>query len=371
MSFPVRLLESREADRVGEVCRVLGLDGVEDLRVGDEAVSVRAQPVLRRPARPGAASALLVPAIGSEVAGTTRAAVRLAGALHGTGRRAVGLLPRTSCRSPGAGSPQLAGIGAQDLDLELLLDLGPAPAEGSAGPAWTGWSTALEPRLAVDDDGNPAMVGPGLGCLVGGSVLGERLAMRCVDWVLVPCGPGPLGVHHAIELRGRRIGRPPAAVVLHSGSGELSPLDMQAIRVARLHGLEVVVWSESDVGEQNVADASDAGASLVRAGRSATAAIADWLASIRAVGAGAGCFLGARSQAWESRLRAVVERVLGKRLDGAMPEFVAEVPESAELFCSAAGFDDSSNLVAVRGLRWLGEVGVLRIELGPAAEPQR
>jgi len=367
MSYPVRLLEGREADRIAELCRVLGLDPVEDLRASDESVAVRAQPVLGRSARSGAATALLAPATRADADGLVDASVRLARALHRSGTRAAGLLPRTSCPAGVSGDGVGKSSEARDLGLDLLLDLGPSPSAGSGGAAWAGWSTALEVRLAVDREGIPALVGPGPCSLVGGSVLGEQLARRCVDWVLVPCGAGPLGVHHAVELRGRRLGGPPAAVVLVVAAGHISEDGLQAIRVARLHGLEVAVWFGSDTGEESRASAVEAGASIACAGRTAPTDLVDWLASVRAVGAGTGCFLGARDRPWEARLREVVERVLGRSLHAPLPEFPADAPRSAELFCDAEALDDPTRSAVVRQLRWLREVGVMLVQLGPGS----
>lgn len=364
MTHPVRLLRADEERLIAAACRAFGLDPGEDVRSVDACVQIRTRLVLERPSRAAASTALVVPGDDEAADGAAEAACGVAAALVREGARAGAVLPDSATGVPGAATARARIEGALERDvdpeeLELLLALGMAPARGAGGSAG---ARALDPFLAVDADGNPALVGPGSSLLVGASLPGERVANRCVDWALLPCGVGPLGVHHAVELRGRRAGTRASAALIRSAGGTLSHDALQAIRAARLHGLDVAVLGAVELSPEVVASARGAGASGAFVGRSAPRAAAEWLRGVRAVGAGAACYLGAREMPWERRVRAVAEKVLGCTL--------ASVPpcgsSAAELFFARSRGVGSQALV-VAEQRWLGSVGINRVEFGPGS----
>ncbi|MGA1524955.1 MAG: hypothetical protein ACO4CZ_13400 [Planctomycetota bacterium] len=371
MSFLVRLLHPRDAEGLAAACRTLGIHAADELRVGAASVSVR-ETVTRRPARTGAASVLIVPATARDVVGVAEAAVGLSESLVRAGVRTVPVLPRTACAQEPPGGSTAGAFGELDggptdasTEGELALDLGVL--DPATVGAWRAAAArrAIEPRLAQDSSGGWALVGGGLGVVVGASLLGAQIARRCADCVLVPCGPGPLGVHHAVEVRGRRLGSLPAAVVVRTASEHLPPAGLRAIRAARVQGLEVGVWIEGKAGSPATEDARAAGASLVCGGRSARAALAEWIRSVHAVDARSGCFLGARRTSPEARVRAVVERVLGSRIADLAPVFPGTRAVSGDLVFEAWDLEDEAPLVAVADVRWHGTMGVTVVSLRP------
>ena len=363
MTSPVRLLRAEEGELIADVCRVLGLDPGADVRTFDACIQIRTRLVLERSPRAAASTALIVPGDAESAEGAAEVASVLAAALVRDGERACAVLPHAATGAPHAcARARIVGSLERDVDpdeLELLMALGMAPARGSDGSAR---SRGLDPFLAVDAEGTPALVGPGSSHLVGASLLGQWVANRCVDWTLLPCGAGPLGVHHAVEVRGRRAGTLPSAALIWSAGETLSPTALQAIRAARVHGLEVAVLGAVELSPEVFASARGAGAAGAFTGRSAPRAAAEWLLGVRAVGARSTCYLGARDMPWERRVRTVAEKVLGCTL--------AAVPRvgdgSGELLFATCG-DIESQALVVTGQRWLGSVGITCVQLRPGS----
>ncbi len=375
MSTPVRPLHPRDVDAIAAACRALGIDPAAELCFSEDAVQVRAQ-VVRRGARPGAATVLLVPASADDVGTSAGSAVEIARALGRSGARAIPVLARTACAADcgAAATRALALRGLLDdsagvldgFEVELALDLGLADGHGGGLLSRAGWMRALEPQLAISAGGDVALLGGGTGAVVGPSLLAEQIARRCGDWIVVPSAPGPLGVHHAVEVRGRRLGVLPAAVVIRSPAGALAPSGEQAVRAARLQGLEAAVWFDQAPPEPIAAGVRRAGAGLVCSGASASARLADWLQSIRSVGVGSGCFLGSRMMPSGARVRRVVERVLGGSLlagPDSWDEF--ESREGDWIFDARTLGGAAAPVVRVGNVRWCGSPRLTCVELCP------